>query len=332
MENMFSLLIERIGSISRDRATDTSQCYESDEEAGVEEVSDESDAEWQAPQMDCNEEAEEANLDDLDFKPSVKEADPIIPEPDPGVMAEGIECQRLGSNKWSRIRFKDAEKKLQAAPVFSALAVNTELASLNRNPYPLLTKQDGILGTICHGILLQWRALVDDLKKLAKVYPAAKKDIRKMLKDSTFLSVSDDLLQFTCGHRAEAIEMRRKVFKTKHEALTVALQQIPPSSTHLYEEKSLASFLKDNGGIGQLFPSRQGGFIDKKYTHFRKPSSALTTQKSKGPTNRPVRPKNANASRNQPQRERGYFQSSSRPGTSGSRGKPEKQLYRAKKY
>ncbi|KAI5641153.1 reverse transcriptase (RNA-dependent DNA polymerase) domain-containing protein [Phthorimaea operculella] len=255
MENMFSLIMDKYSKVM-DRLDEVvrrplaPQPYEIEDEDDEVVDDEESDTDWQAPSLEYDMEAEESVLEeeDLDFRPRVKEADPLIPEPSPELMAEGIECQRLGSKKWSRIRFKDAEKKLQAAPVFNSLEINAELASLNLHSYPLLTKQDGILGTVCHGILLQRRALVEDLKNLVKKHPAAKDDVRRILKESQFQSVSDDLLQFTCGHRAETIEMRRKVYKTKHEVLTAALQQIPPSSTHLFEERSLVNFLKDNGG------------------------------------------------------------------------------------
>ncbi|KAJ2940382.1 hypothetical protein O0L34_g59 [Tuta absoluta] len=326
MEN-YSKVIERLDGLAKGPVSPP-HSIEMEEEVDEEgEIEGSSDSEWQAPPLEYGWETEE-----LDFRPKVKEAEPMIPEPSPEVLEEGIECQRLGTKKWSRIRFKDAEKKLQAAPVFNTLEINPELASLNLHSYPLLAKQDGLLGTVCHGILLQRRALVKDLKKLVEDHPAIKDEVRRILKDSEFQSISDDLLQFTCGHRAEAIEMRRKVYKTKHEVLTAALQQIPPSPTHLFEEKSLANFLKDNGGISQVFPARQGRFPDKKNTTFRKPSSATTPSGQRFTGASRARPKATSSSTRNPARRSSASQNAPKPGPGGSRGKSEKHFHRTKKY
>lgn len=67
------------------------------------------------------------------------------------------------------------------------------------------------LGTICHGLLNQRKALAEALKNMAARYPEVANDIRLILNDSksAFRSYSDDLLQFVCAHRAEAIGYRR---------------------------------------------------------------------------------------------------------------------------
>ncbi|KAL4708660.1 hypothetical protein ACJJTC_008186 [Scirpophaga incertulas] len=116
-------------------------------------------------------------MDVLDFRPRVKEAEPPIPEPLPHIKLEGIECQRLGKEGWSRLRYKEVEKKLHAAPVFSTLKINTELGGILNYPSTLAAKQDGILGTIVHGLLLQRRTLSEELKTLAKKHPNAAGDL-----------------------------------------------------------------------------------------------------------------------------------------------------------
>ncbi|KAI5636446.1 hypothetical protein NE865_10866 [Phthorimaea operculella] len=75
---------------------------------------------WTAPCIDQLE--DEIIEEELDFLPDVKEAEPAIPEPSANIKAQGIACQRLdGRDGWNRIRYKEAEKKLHASPVFSAL-------------------------------------------------------------------------------------------------------------------------------------------------------------------------------------------------------------------
>lgn len=118
-----------------------------------------------------------------------------------------------------------------------------------------------------------------------------------MLKDSKVKSLSDDILQFVCAHRAETFETRRKPVNAKDEALTVALHRIPPSATHLFDEKLMANFIKDNGGMAQVFSWRQGKFPDRKPT-FRKPTATGTTSGGKN-SNWQSRPKKRTRADNQ---------------------------------
>ncbi|KAL0810038.1 hypothetical protein ABMA28_010859, partial [Loxostege sticticalis] len=319
IDNLFSLLKTKINFFNES----PSESYRSDDIIDMQ-TEDEPDldisspeSEWQAPSLSAGIGAE-GDLDDLDFRPETKEADPLIPEPTPELKEEGIACQRFGSEAWCRIRYKDVEKKLHASPVFSALKINTELGSLGSNPSPTFSKQDGMLGTICHGLLLQRRAAVEDFKMIAAKYPVGG-EIRKLLSESRFKSLSDDLLQYVCAHRAETIDIRRKMFRAKNEALTAALHQIPPSSTHLFEEKALNGFLRDNGGAGQVFPSKQGAVPEKKHA-FRKPSTPAFPQ---GP--KTLRPRQRNTAHSSPRGStpRGQ-QNAPKPRRDGSRNKPEK--------
>lgn len=71
--------------------------------------------------------ASQSMLDQLSLDPQVKENDPVIPLPDPVIKKQGLECQKLGSQLWNKIRYKEVQKKLQAAPVFDTLKVNPHL-------------------------------------------------------------------------------------------------------------------------------------------------------------------------------------------------------------
>lgn len=132
MESMFAVLFEKI---QRRGQSD----YESDKENylsnGYEDsASENSDSpSWKAPALgpDLRDEGHE---EAFEFLPTTKEADPLIPEPSLLLKREGIECQRLGTDGWNRIRYKEVEKHLQASPLFSALKVNTELGTLTSQP------------------------------------------------------------------------------------------------------------------------------------------------------------------------------------------------------
>lgn len=61
-------------------------------------------------------------------------------------------------------------------------------------------------------------------------------------KSTEFRLVSDALLQFTCGKRAEILVDRRKAVEPKDSESRRRLRLIPPSSSHLYEEDLLAKW------------------------------------------------------------------------------------------
>lgn len=282
LEQKMEMLLEMVAR-NKNKDSDSEsdkENYFSDCEEEV--VSDRSDSPaWKAPTWGSYpDEQDERNEKELEFRPTTKEADPLVPEPSAQARREGIECQRLGTDSWNRIRYKDVEKQLHAASPFSPLKVNTELGALASRLSPWVTKQEGMLGTITHGLLLQRKALADELNVIIKKCPDISTDLRRLVEaeDSKFKSVSDQLLQYVCANRAESIEVRRKTFRPKNDLLSSALNNIPPSPTHLFDEKLFSTFIKDNGGTtGTFAPS----YINKKQaTHsFRKESSHVSKSK-----------------------------------------------------
>lgn len=87
----------------------------------------------------------------------VKECDPVIPEPDKEIKSQGIDCQKLNSTAWNKIKYKDVQKKLHALPVFDTLKVNSELAPLTQKSFAqtLLANSDSLTGTVVYGLLVQ---------------------------------------------------------------------------------------------------------------------------------------------------------------------------------
>nr|XP_049697356.1 uncharacterized protein LOC126054753 [Helicoverpa armigera] len=294
LEQKMEMLLEMVTqSRGRNKDSDSDSDKENDFSDGEEEVSsDASDApSWKAPTWGpYPNEQDERNEKELEFRPTTKEADPLVPEPSSQAKKEGIECQRLGTDSWNRIRYKDVEKHLHAASPFSPLKVNTEVGTLASRLSPWVTRQEGILGTITHGLLLQRKALADGLNATIKKCPDISTDLRRLVEaeDSKFKLVSDQLLQYVCANRAETIEVRRKTFRPKNDVLTSALNNIPPSPTLLFDEKLFSAFIKDNGGTSGIFASSN---LNKKETihsfrknSFRKASSHAS--KSKQPTGR----------------------------------------------
>ncbi|VEN60731.1 unnamed protein product [Callosobruchus maculatus] len=199
---------------------------------------------------------------DLDLTPRTLEQEPLIPPAREAIAAQGIECQRFGQPTFNRIRYAEVQKKLHAAPVFSALQVNQQIKHLVPSPASdTLAKSDMSLGLICHGLLLQRESLSKSLREIGAKFPEAVADIQRLIIDSNseFRSVSDDLLQYTCGRRAEVIELRRKAFKPRSDYMASLLHAIPPSPSHLFEEQALAELFRTHPDLFFRGSSSQSG-------------------------------------------------------------------------
>lgn len=73
-------------------------------------------------------------------------------------------------------------------------------------------------------------------------------------KDSEYQKFSDDLLQITCGRRADLINSRRESL-LKHipdEFIATSLRKIPPNSEHLFDSRYLNDYLRTIGGAEKL--------------------------------------------------------------------------------
>lgn len=116
---------------------------------------------WRALDLMSPENKQDFDLEALSLFPQVKGNVPWIPAPDPNIKAQGLACQKLKTQSWKKIRYKDVQKKLQISPAFDALKVNSQLSDLTQNPGydTLLVKFDEMAGTISHRLLKE-RALL----------------------------------------------------------------------------------------------------------------------------------------------------------------------------
>nr|CAI5850674.1 unnamed protein product [Callosobruchus analis] len=96
-------------------------------------------------------------IDQLDFTHKTREQDPPIPSPKKKIEMQGVDCQRLGSASFNKVRYVEVQRKRQATPVFSAIKVNLELSAMvsKESSFDYLTKMDTTLACIIHGLLLQ---------------------------------------------------------------------------------------------------------------------------------------------------------------------------------
>ncbi|XP_045779584.1 uncharacterized protein LOC123877124 [Maniola jurtina] len=142
---------------------------------------------------------------------------------------------------------RSLKRSSRRSPVFHCLRVNASLYQ-HSNPSSLkdlLGKCDSAFGTVTHGLLTQRLRLQKCLKKVAEQHPEATGSLMKILAADTELrTISDDLLQYTCGKRAEIIESRRKLYEPKSSYYRSVLSEIPPSETHLWDEEKLQQAFK----------------------------------------------------------------------------------------
>ncbi|CAH1982280.1 unnamed protein product [Acanthoscelides obtectus] len=191
-------------------------------------------------------------------RPSKKVFCAEVPRADP-VIDQGMKCQRFGEETWNKIRYVDAQKKkLHASPVFSTLKVNSSLYN-NGHASPMtdmLSKSDLAFGTISHGLLKQRRIIHEALKEAGNKHPEAADTLKKVFAaNSEYKTISDDLLQFVCGKRAEIIESRRKLYEPKSSYYRSIVNEIPPSGTHLWDEEQLKDVVKMHG-VTKIAPVR----------------------------------------------------------------------------
>ncbi|KAI5641302.1 hypothetical protein NE865_06566 [Phthorimaea operculella] len=198
---------------------------------------------FQAPHMDI---ALPGGSDSLfDFSPCIKEAELKL-------------CVRL-QTCWSK-----------AYSVKSLLAGKTP----NWVPYEQLVKYDQTLGALTHGLLQQRKHLIEVLSVVANEIKsnALNEAIKKHITgpETDFKKFNDELLQYTCGRRAELIEFRRSLYKPPSKFMNDVLHNVPPSSTHLFEESALSETFKQNGGFYKFFPaSKNSSFNNPKRQDYK---------------------------------------------------------------
>ncbi|KAI5644769.1 hypothetical protein NE865_03115 [Phthorimaea operculella] len=211
---------------------------------------------WSAPpivdEIVSEEEQDEEDL--VNFSPETKESEAKITKADDIFVKQGVTCQRFNSEGWQNIRYAEVQKLFQASPAFTSLKVNSNLATVTPswNMVTLLEKMDLCLGAITHGLLKQREAFQNVYKQAP---PNVKSYISKhiLTVDAPFRKISDSLLQYTCGKRAETIQQRRAIYKPANKTLNELLHAIPPSEHHLFAEPQLSELVKEQGGVTKLF-------------------------------------------------------------------------------
>lgn len=195
----------------------------------------------------------------FDFETKLKEsAIPKTPQHFLKIL-DGI--QYFNKSEWSEVRYAEVQKLYNHTPGFVDLETNDEVKSYDqlRN----LSYNDKAYAALSFCILKQREALQASLKDLISwasnetnfSVENMHDKINDLFSKGEYSKVSADLLQLVCGHRAEAIQMRRHglINSVRDPLLKNTLRKIPPSNKHLFNEELFTTFLEKNGGVKKVF-------------------------------------------------------------------------------
>lgn len=172
--------------------------------------------------------------------------EPDIKDPEPEILESLFSCQQLGTPNWNAVRYAEAESRLKRGSAFQPLVMNNLFANQSSSIDYGLRRQERLLGTLTYGLLAQRKAFAEAQAALIQRCPSAEKAFEECFSDdSKFCSVTQDLLQFVCGKRAEILAERRKTVEPSDKGSKKALLEIPPSLSHVFDEEKLAKWVSD---------------------------------------------------------------------------------------
>lgn len=191
--------------------------------------------------------------------------EPAVPKCSTEHLEKLKSVQHFDSEDWSEVRYAEVQKKYCATPGFVELDCNEEFkpfeTSLNLNHTErgfaaislALLKQNEALEHVIRDFV-SWIGSVEitDTK-------AVESKIIDLFSQSEYQQISNDLLQMTCGHRADMVQQRRDnlLKSVKNKFVKSNLRKIPPSANNLFNSDDLSSAIEKNGGSSKIFwPSK----------------------------------------------------------------------------
>lgn len=203
-------------------------------------------------------------------EPSTTVKDPLYARANETYVKKLIELQRFKRDDWYAVRFADTQKKYLATPGFVELNVNDSLkrfeaAMLRDDSRSYLLERSFAGLTNC--LLLQKEELQRTLQDLIDWANDSKQALTPITlfdkvgslfsKESSYIKVTDDLLQIVCGRRTDLITLRRDSLlrHIPEEYHRDVLYKIPPSEETLFSDESVQNYLQKIGGADKLCSS-----------------------------------------------------------------------------
>lgn len=167
----------------------------------------------------------------------------------------------FNSKDWDSVRYVDVQKQYCSSPGFTHLETNDEFKPYDK-AISLASYERGF-AAITQALIKQNEAAQDAFHELLKWSSSCKLITAKKLEDKindvfvkgSFQKISNDVLQLTCGHRAEIIQQRRDnlLRSVKDSYLKASLRKIPPTCENLFEKDELSAAIEKAGGSNKIF-------------------------------------------------------------------------------
>lgn len=192
--------------------------------------------------------------------------------------------QHFGLPTWQNVRYSKALQSFAATPGFTELRVNDELCQLSKSK-DYLAGTENIMAALSNAMFESndlLRAGLQSVVDWAFNSPEELKGTALVDKmsaavgtGSPFYKNTENILQVLCGKRSESIETRRErlIKEIPNKCIQLALRNIPPSETCLFDQSRLNALIQNFGGPQQWIHSLG-------IKEFKNPGTSL---KRKGP-------------------------------------------------
>lgn len=196
----------------------------------------------------------------LDLETKLKE--PTVPKASQAFLDMLGSIQHFEKEEWSEVRYAEVQKLYNQTPGFIDLEANEEIRPYDQLRHLAHTDKAYAALTLC--VLKQREALKVALQSLllwsreqgnSSGTDSLLDRLNELFCKGEYSKVSTDLLQLVCGHRAEAIQMRRDgIIKSVRDPLTkFALRRVPPSNRNLFSAAPFTTVLEKAGGVKKAF-------------------------------------------------------------------------------
>lgn len=204
----------------------------------------------------------------FEFPVSTNLKEPTVENANEGRLHVLNKLHHFDTNDWQRVRYLETEKKYVAKPGFYELDVNTELRHCDTNS-SWLRLLDRSFGALTHGLIQQNELLRSNFQQIIEWAQSPGcilnadtlfENIKAAFSEnSPYMKVSEDLLQMSCGRRADIIQRRRDCILSgvKDKYVKEDLQKIPPTQNNLFNPQDLTAFLQRAGGTSKLFSAQK---------------------------------------------------------------------------
>lgn len=178
--------------------------------------------------------------------------------------------QYFNTDDWNNVRFAEVQKQYCSVPGFIPLETNDELKPYDK--YVHLASIERGFAAITHALIMQNEALQQGFKLLVEWSNSVQNNItsvslqeklNEIFIKGSLQKISSDVLQLTCGHRANLIQQRREniLRSVKDTFLKTALNKIPPTQDSLFQKETFTAAIEKAGGITKVFwPSQRSSY------------------------------------------------------------------------